>query len=125
MAVARGHHERAVSLARDAIEQSRSKHRAKYEVQARAALAGALAALGRKAEALAELSVATAAAERLGNPTLQVSVAAAVMATEPDEDVAVKARDGVDSVPILGPSGYARRPSLSSDVRLRTGRSSE
>lgn len=98
MAVARGDHDRAVELAREAIDQSRSKHRVKYEVQARVALARALAARGRKAEALAELSVATAGADRLGNPTLQVTVAAALLAIEPDEDTAVKARDTVDRV---------------------------
>lgn len=98
MAVARGDHDRAVELAREAIDQSRSKHRVKYEVQARVALARALAARGRKADALAELSVATAGADRLGNPTLQVTVAAALLAIEPDEDMAVKARDTVDRV---------------------------
>ncbi|MDP9419398.1 MAG: hypothetical protein M3P53_04505 [Actinomycetota bacterium] len=98
MAVARGQYDGAVAVAREAIEQSRSKHRVKYEVQARVALARALVALGRKRDALAELSIARAAAERLGSPTLQVTVAATLLAIEPDEDVALKARAAVDRV---------------------------
>ncbi len=98
MAVARGHYDRAVELAPEAIEQSRSKHRVKYEVQARVALARALVALGRKRDALAELSIAIAAAERLGNPAVEVTVAATLLAIEPDEDVALKARASLERV---------------------------
>ena len=98
MAVARGDHAGAMDLAREAIEQSRSKRRAKYEVHARVTLARAMAAVGKKADALDELHSATATAERLGNPALQVMAAAALLAVEPDEVVALGARGAVDRV---------------------------
>ncbi len=91
MAVAQGHHPEAEQLARQAIQQSRSKHRAKYETYARVTLARALAAQGKKADALAELQHARAIADRLANPALEVMVGGALLATEPDEDVALSA----------------------------------
>ncbi|HEX8771609.1 MAG TPA: AAA family ATPase, partial [Acidimicrobiales bacterium] len=78
MAQARGDLPEAMELARTALEQSRSKRRAKYEVFARVTLARSLAAAGKKRDALKELSYANAVAGSLGNPALQVTVAAAL-----------------------------------------------
>ncbi|MBW3614758.1 MAG: hypothetical protein KY439_05535 [Actinobacteria bacterium] len=98
MAAARGEHSEAIELARAAIEQSRSKHRTKYEIYGRLTLARALAAAGKKKEALEELYAATATAERLDHPALQIAVAAELLAVEPDEVVAVSARGAVGRV---------------------------
>ena len=98
MALGAGDDANAIALARDALEQSRSKHRAKYETYARVTLAQAMAAAGRKREALAELQLATATAVRLGNPALHVMAAGASLALEPDEGVAGRARSAVDRV---------------------------
>ncbi len=98
MAAARGDHAAATELARDALERSRSKHRAKYEVFARMTLAQALAARGRKKDALGELQVAVGMAEKLGNPSLHVVVAAALLALEPDDGLAEAARGAVTRV---------------------------
>ncbi len=98
MAAARADYEEAMELARDALEQSRSKHRAKYEVFARMTLAQAMAARGRKKDALGELHAAVRTAEKLGNPSLQVMVAAALLALEPDGGVAQGARGVVSRV---------------------------
>jgi ATP/maltotriose-dependent transcriptional regulator MalT len=98
MAAAQGRHAEAATLARDAIEQSRSKHRAKYEAYARITLGRALAATGKKADALTELHAAAAIAERLGSPALQVLAGGAVVAVEPDEATVVAARAAVSRV---------------------------
>lgn len=98
MAAARGDHVEAIGLAHEAIEQSRSKLRAKYEAYAHVTLGRALAETGGKKDALAELYEATAIAERLANPALQVMVAAALLAVEPDDVIAASGRGAVDSV---------------------------
>ncbi len=87
-----------MQLAREALAQSRSKKRTKYEVYARTTLGGQLAATGRKAEALKELSTATALAQQLGNPALHVLAAGALLATEPHDDLAAASRSSVDRV---------------------------
>jgi tetratricopeptide (TPR) repeat protein len=98
MALAHGDYEAAIELARTALERSRSKHRAKYEAYARVTLGQALAADGKKEDALRELHAAMATADTLGNPALDVMVSAALLAVEPDEAVAVAARDAVGRV---------------------------
>ena len=57
-----------------------------------------MAATGKKQEALNELSCARAIATRLGNPALEVVAAAALLAVEPDEAVAVGGRDAVNRI---------------------------
>ncbi len=78
-----GHHERAMDLARLAIERSRSKRRGKYEAYARITLGRAMEATGKKQDALNELPAAAALADRLGNPALHVVAAAALLAANP------------------------------------------
>ena len=98
LAAARGEHEAALQLARDALAQSRSKKRTKYEVYARITLGGQLAATGRKRQGLEELSTATALAQQLGNPALHVLAAGALLASEPHDGVASASRSSVDRV---------------------------
>lgn len=98
MAAARGDHAAAMELAHGAIEQSRSKRRLKYEAFSRLTLGDALAAAGRKAEALIELAAATSTMEALGNPALYVMAAAAQLDLEPVEEVAIKGRAAVERV---------------------------
>ncbi len=98
MAAARGRYAEAVALAREAVEQSRSKRRGKYEMYARVTLGQALASMGAKKEALGELYAALAVAQPLGNPALQVKVSSALLALEPDDVVADGARRAMDRV---------------------------
>ena len=119
MAGSRGNHAEAIELAHDAIEQSRSKQRAKYEAYGRVTLGRALAAVGRKKEALEELCAATAATAGLGHPALHVTVAAALLALEPDEAVAVGARQAVDRV-LAGLSEPALRDRFLAADAVRT-----
>ncbi|MBW3649469.1 MAG: AAA family ATPase [Actinobacteria bacterium] len=116
MAAARGHHPEAMDLARQAIDQSKSKHRTKYEVFGRVTLGRALAAAGHKSAALRELSLATASAASLGNPALQVMVAASAMEVEPDEVVALEARGAVQRILATLSDATLRHRFLNSDA---------
>lgn len=98
MAAARGEHAEALELAREAISHSRSKRRVKYETYGRVTLAQSPASTGRKREALVELGVALTAAERLGNPALQVLVAGTLLTLEPDQSTAIAGCGAVSQV---------------------------
>lgn len=98
LTAARGRTAEAIELAREAIAQSRSKNRGKYEAYARITLGRGLTAVGRKKEGLDELYAARAIAGRLANPALQVMAAAALLQVEPDDQVAAGARGAVDRV---------------------------
>lgn len=98
MAFATGSYDEAIGFAHDAIEQSRSKRRAKYETFARIVLGRALAATGRRHEAIAELRAATEIAERIGHPAVHVLAAAAAVGVEPDTAIADGGRAAVARV---------------------------
>lgn len=98
IASARGNHIEAAVLARVSREQSKAKHRGKYEAYARVTLARSLAVTGSKQEGLNELYAAVAIARRLANPALYVMIAADLLELEPDDEVAMQARASVDRV---------------------------
>jgi ATP/maltotriose-dependent transcriptional regulator MalT len=98
LAAAHGAPDAAIDLARDALQQSRSRRRTKYEVYARVTLGSQLATTGRTAEALRELATAVRRAEQLRNPALHVLAAGTLLAIEPHDDVAAAAHASVERV---------------------------
>lgn len=86
LALADGDGEAAATHAVSAIEQSVAKLRRKYQLLGRTTLGLALAAMGRKADGIAELSRAAGLAEELENPALVVRVAAARVSVDDDVD---------------------------------------
>ena len=68
MALLANNAEAAAEWARNAIELAQPVHRLKYEVVARTLLGRALLGLGKQAEAVAELKVATELSDGLGSP---------------------------------------------------------
>lgn len=98
LALAKGDIEQAHDLARESIEKSSSKRRAKYEAYAHRTLGQALLARGDKEAALRELRAAVTIAEQLKNPALHLLTAATLVSAEPDDDVLSAARDSVQRV---------------------------
>jgi hypothetical protein len=68
IALAKGDAQAAAEFATESIASARQHHRLKYEVASRTVLGSALAQMGSKVEAAAELRTAVADAERLGHP---------------------------------------------------------
>ena len=88
MELAVGRAAEASDWARRAIDLSLPVRRFKYEIAGRTALGNALVALGKPAEAVRELTIATAQADRLGSPFIrwrsQAALGAALYAAGDD-----------------------------------------
>src|SRR5205807_857538 len=80
IALARGAWEDALRWAEDAIARSRAAPRVKYEVAGLGTRGKALAALGRKHEALADLRHAVEVSRPVGDPALFLRAATALLA---------------------------------------------
>jgi tetratricopeptide (TPR) repeat protein len=122
IALARGDWREAVSLAEDAIDQSRATGRVKYQVLGLGTRAKALAGLGRKHEAIATLQAAVALARPVGDPALLLRAATALLATDGDDALAAEAAGAARRISTALPEGEMRRGFEASEpVRLLGG----
>jgi ATP/maltotriose-dependent transcriptional regulator MalT len=96
LALARSEWRDAHELAVEAIALAAELGRPKYEALALASRGTALAALGRKKEALGALRQAVETARPFGDPWLLLQVASAQLAVEGDEALATDARTAVE-----------------------------
>ncbi len=85
----------AVRLATCSIDASRARMRPKYESAALATRAQALVALGRKKEAIADLTAAIGVARGTADPALVVRAAATMLRVEPDASLADEAHQSI------------------------------
>jgi class 3 adenylate cyclase/tetratricopeptide (TPR) repeat protein len=92
IALARGDWSEAVSLAADSLELSRKGGRPKYEIAALETRGKALAALGRKQEAVTDLKAAVDLARPFGDPALFVRAASGLLATDGNDALLAEAR---------------------------------
>jgi DNA-binding CsgD family transcriptional regulator/tetratricopeptide (TPR) repeat protein len=88
----------AVRLATGSIEASRARLRPKYQSAGLATRAQALVALGRKREAIADLTAAVDLARGTADPALFVRVAATLLRIEPDAPLAAEANESVGRI---------------------------
>jgi DNA-binding CsgD family transcriptional regulator len=95
IAVARRTWREAVRLATSSVEASRARMRPKYESAALVTRAQALVALGRKREALADMTAAVELARSTADPALFVRIAAAMLRVEPNAPLAAEAYESV------------------------------
>jgi DNA-binding CsgD family transcriptional regulator len=95
VALAGGDWREAVRLATDSIEASRARMRPKYESAGLATRALALVALGRKREAIADLTAAVAVARGTADPAMFVRAAATKLRIEPDASLADEAYQSI------------------------------
>lgn len=93
MAFARGDWREAVRLATVSIEMSRARMRPKYESAGLATRAQALVALGRKREAIADLTAAVDVARITADPAMLVRAAATMLRVEANASLAAVAHD--------------------------------
>jgi hypothetical protein len=88
----------AVRLATSSIETSRARMRPKYESAALATRAQALVALGRKRDAIVDLTAAVGVARGTDDPAMFVRAAATMLRVEPDALVAAEAYQSIGRV---------------------------
>jgi DNA-binding NarL/FixJ family response regulator len=100
VALARSEWREAVPLATASIDAGRARMRPKYESAGLATRAQALAALGRKREAIADLTATVEVARGTGDPAMFVRAAATRLRVEADASLADEAQHAV--VRILG-----------------------
>jgi DNA-binding CsgD family transcriptional regulator/tetratricopeptide (TPR) repeat protein len=98
IAVTLGDWREAVRLATDSIQASRIRMRPKYETAGLATRAQALVALGRKKDAIADLTAAVGVARGTADPALLVRVAAMMLRVEPDASLAAEAHQSIDRI---------------------------
>jgi ATP/maltotriose-dependent transcriptional regulator MalT len=98
VALARGDWREAVRLATGSIQASRTRMRPKYESTGLTTRAEALVALGRKREAIADLTAAVGVARGTADPALLVRVAATMLRVEPDASVATEAHQSIGRI---------------------------
>jgi tetratricopeptide (TPR) repeat protein len=98
IALARDRPQEALGWADEAIEQSRIRGRAKYQVLGLVTRAQALIGLGRTREAIADLRAALALAHSIGDSALLLRAAAGLIAIDGDDVLAAEARRVVDRI---------------------------
>ena len=108
-ALARGDWHEAIQKAEDAIQQSRAKHRAKYELLGLWTHARALDNLGRRHEAIALLRSALEKARPLGDPAMVLRLAEALLAIDGTEALAAEAGAAVHRIVAELPEGPMRQ----------------
>jgi len=107
--LARGDWHEAIQKAEDAIQQSRAKHRAKYELLGLWTHARALDNLGRRHEAIALLRSALEKARPLGDPAMVLRLAEALLAIDGTEALAAEAGAAVHRIVAELPEGPMRQ----------------
>ena len=98
LALVRDEWSAALVLGKEALERARAMGRPKYEALALAARGSALAALGRKKEALGEFRQAVETARTLGDPSVFIRVAAAQLGVTAEQALATEARLVVETM---------------------------
>jgi tetratricopeptide (TPR) repeat protein len=109
IALARNRPEEALGWADEAIEQSRIRGRAKYQVLGLVTRAQALIGLGRTRDAIADLRAALALARSMGDSALLLRAAAGLIAVDGDDVLAAEARRVVDQIAKALPTSDMRR----------------
>src|SRR5262249_32699285 len=92
IALARGEWEEAIGFADDAIAQSVLRGRVKYQAAGLETRAKALAALGRKHEAIAGLHSAVELARPVGDPTMFLRAAVSLLALDGNDHLLAETR---------------------------------
>jgi class 3 adenylate cyclase/tetratricopeptide (TPR) repeat protein len=109
LALERGDWNEAIQKAEDAIQQSRAKHRAKYELLGLWTRARALDKLGRRHEAISVLETALAMARPLGDPAMILRLAEALLAIDGTDTLAAEAGAAVNRIVATLPDGAMRQ----------------
>jgi class 3 adenylate cyclase/tetratricopeptide (TPR) repeat protein len=109
IALARGDARQALRWAADAIEQSHTTGRVKYEVAGLGTHGQALAALGRTRESLPDLRRAVALARPVGDPAMFLRAATALLAVEGDDALLEEARATATRIAAALPDDAMRR----------------
>ena len=108
IALARRDWREAATRASASIETSRARQRLKYEGAGLETRGKALVALGRKAEALRDMTAALDAARRSGDPAMLVRVAATMLNIEPSGSILAEALRDRERVMSSLPDGPLR-----------------
>src|SRR5712691_56098 len=109
MVLARGDWDGALGVASQAIEQSRLRGRVKYEALGLTTRSRALAAVGRTADAIADINRAVNLARQMGDPALFVRGASVLLALDGSDTLALEARAGVERIVAALPDDELRR----------------
>jgi hypothetical protein len=119
IALARGDSEAALQWANDAVAQSRTRGRVKYEVTGLTTRARSLIRLGRSNEAIVDLRTALALARPVGDPALFLPPACELLRLDGDDELAEEGRAAVNRIAGALPDGDMRhRFELAEPVRL-------
>jgi tetratricopeptide (TPR) repeat protein len=109
VALGRGDWDEAVDWATRAIEQCRLRRRVKYEALGLTTRGQALVAVGRRADALADLGRAVGLARQVGDPALFIRAASARLAVDGREALALEVRASVERIAMALPDEGLRR----------------
>jgi hypothetical protein len=109
LAYARGDWSGALSGAEEAVSGSRARGRTKYVVAGLETRGKALASLGRKSEAIADLRSAVKLARTMGDPALFLRAASTLLATEGDDALLAETRTTARSIKAELPNERMRR----------------
>ncbi len=109
LAQARGDHEHALRWADEAITRGRKHGRIKYQDAGLQFRAQALASLGRRPAAIADLQSAVGQARETGDPAMYMRAAAALLAIDGTDALLTEARTVVDRLSGVLPDPAMRR----------------
>jgi DNA-binding NarL/FixJ family response regulator len=109
VALAQSDWQEAVRLATESIQASRARMRPKYESAGLATRAQALVALGRKRQAIADLTEAVAVARRTADPAMFLRTAASMLRVEADASLADEATQCIARILNQVPNAQIRR----------------
>src|SRR6185295_18623415 len=108
-ALARGDWDAALSLASQAIEQSRLRGRVKYEALELTTRSRALLAVGRTSDAIADAERAVNLARQMGDPALFVRATSVLLTLDGSDTLAAEARAGIERIVAALPDDELRR----------------
>jgi tetratricopeptide (TPR) repeat protein len=109
IALARGDWDAALSLAAQAIEQSRLRGRVKYEALGLTTRSRALVAVGRTSDAIADSERAVNLARQMGDPALFVRATSVLLTLDGSDTLAAEARAGIERIVAALPDDELRR----------------
>jgi tetratricopeptide (TPR) repeat protein len=121
IACARADWATALSLAREAAHNSEERRRPKYVVAGLETAAKALAALGRKTEAVADLRAAIELARPMGDPALFLRAATTLLSLEGDDLLLRDARETAERILAELPDTEMRRRFVEAEPVRRLG----
>jgi tetratricopeptide (TPR) repeat protein len=108
LAFARGDYEETLRLAEDAIAQSQSRGRVKYEAFGLETRAKALAALGRKKESILEAQNAVKLLRPIGAPALFLRAASTLLQLDGNDTLLIEARTAAQQIVTALPTDEMR-----------------